>query len=114
MAAIGVHYNHPHAAYLLLLATGLSSRRLRVLTGGLAACYFLNLVAMEGLGRFYGLGHVAIEGWIRAGASLRTAPGFDVTLLLAVVQLVLFALLLRALPAELQGCPPEGRVAGAD
>ncbi len=106
MAAIGVHYNHPHAAYLLLLATGLDSRRLRVLAGGLAFCYFLNLVAMEGLGRFYGLGHVTIEHWILAGQSFRTAPGFDVTLLLAVVQLTLFAWLLRVLPAELQGPAP--------
>ena len=114
MHPIGVHYNHPHAAYLLLLATGLNSRRLRVLAGGLAVCYFLNLVAMEGLGRFYGLGHVAIEGWIQAGASFRTAPGFDVTLLLAVAQLAMFALLLRALPAEPVDSPPGTERAGAD
>jgi hypothetical protein len=102
MLAVGVHENHPHPMFLLLLCTGLVSRRLRVVTIGAATVYVLNMLMLSGIGRFYGPRYAALEPVARAIATWRLAPGFDFTLVLALANTALFAVLLAALPAEME------------
>jgi hypothetical protein len=104
ICAIGVHENHPHAVFLLLLATGLPGRRLRLIFAGLAVTYTLGLVALGGLGRFYGPRYMATSGWSAAVRALRLLPGFDLTLVLAVANLALFVWLLWSLRSLLSLC----------
>ncbi|HVR71096.1 MAG TPA: hypothetical protein VMT87_09665, partial [Vicinamibacteria bacterium] len=102
MLAVGVHENHPHALVLLLVASGLASRRMRVLFAGVAVSYTANMLALSGLGRFYGPRHLVLEPLATAWPALRVLPGFDVTLLLAALNAFLFVWLLRCLPEELR------------
>jgi hypothetical protein len=102
MLAMGVHENHPHALPLLLVASGLASRRMRVLFAGVAVSYTANMLLLSGLGRFYGTRHLVIEPLSGAWTALRLLPGFDLSLLLAVLNAVLFAALLHRLPEELR------------
>lgn len=99
--AIGVHHNHPHLVFLALGATGLPSRRLQILTGALSASYVLNMLLLSGLGRFYGSRHLILEPLNHAILGMRMSFGFDLTLALAVLNTVLFVLLLLRLPKEL-------------
>lgn len=91
VCAVGVHENHPHPLFLLLVATGLATRRLRVLTAGCALVYVANMLALSGIGRFYGPRYAVLEPLARAAASFRMAAGFDLTLALVVLQFGLFA-----------------------
>jgi hypothetical protein len=91
MLAIGVHENHPHLAVACLLASGLKSRRLRLLAAAFGSIYVLNMLALGGLGRLYGLRYAALEPLAQDILTARLALGFDVTLLLAAVNLLLFA-----------------------
>ncbi|HET9318073.1 MAG TPA: hypothetical protein VFQ51_20940, partial [Vicinamibacteria bacterium] len=91
VCAVGVHENHPHALFLCLFATGLATRRLRRLAIGCAAVYVANMLLLSGLGRFYGPRYAVIEPLARWVGGLRMALGFDLTLVLAVVQIALFA-----------------------
>jgi hypothetical protein len=91
VCAVGVHENHPHALFLLLFATGLATRPLRLLTLGCALVYVANMLMLSGLGRFYGPRFALLEPAARVLGSLRMALGFDLTLLLAALQLGLFA-----------------------
>jgi hypothetical protein len=100
--AIGVHENHPHAFVLALMATGLATQRLRWMSAVLFTTYVLNMLALSGLGRYYGLRYLAIEELVARVGALRLAAGFDLTVALAVVNLVTFAALLRALPVEME------------
>jgi hypothetical protein len=106
--ALGVHENHPHAMILLMMASGLASRLSRVIFAGVAASYTLNMLALSGLGRFYGPRHMLIEPLAPAWPALRSLPGFDLTLLLAVANLLLFAALLTHLPHELRRAQAGG------
>jgi hypothetical protein len=99
--AIGVHENHPHAFVLALLATGLLTRRLQALAALLLTSYVLNMLCLSGLGRFYNLRYIELEGLVRTVEHLRTWPGFDLTLLLAAVNIGCFALLMAHLDGEL-------------
>ena len=99
--AIGIHENHPHAFAPALLATGLVTTRLRILAGVFFSTYVLNMLALSGLGRFYGMRYVAIDGLAHAAAAVRLGLGFDVTLVLAVVNVAAFVWLLAALPREM-------------
>jgi hypothetical protein len=101
MVAVGVHENHPHPLYLLLFATGLPSRRLRALTAVTSTVYVLNMLAMSGLGRFYGPRYAVLGPLIQAAAAFRMAPGFDVTLILTAVNLAACAWLLAGLEADM-------------
>lgn len=98
VCAVGVHENHPHALFLLLFATGLATRGLRQLTAGCAFVYVANTLMLSGLGRFYGPRFAILEPGARALAGLRMAAGFDLTLLLGVLQVTLFAWALVRLP----------------
>ncbi|MET0554235.1 MAG: hypothetical protein ABW221_14430, partial [Vicinamibacteria bacterium] len=90
VCAVGVHENHPHPLFLLLCATGLATARLRLLAAGCALVYVANMLALSGIGRFYGSRYAVLEPLARAAASFRMALGFDVTLLLALLQIALF------------------------
>ena len=112
MLAVGVHENHPHPMFLLLLCTGLASRRLRVLTTVAAGVYVVNMLMLSGIGRFYGPRYAALEPAARALSTWRMALGFDFTLVLALANIALFTVLLAALPAEmerLKGPAPPAR-----
>lgn len=100
--AVGVHENHPHPLFLLLLAAGLVTPMQRALWAGLGASYVLNMLLVSGLGRFHGPRHAALEPLAASLRAWRLAPGFDATLLLAALNLVLFGLMLVRLPRELR------------
>jgi hypothetical protein len=113
MLAVGVHENHPHPMFLLLLCTRLPTARLRAVTLGASLVYVLNMAMLSGLGRFYGPRYAALEPAARALATWRMALGFDFTLLLAVIATALFALLLVGLRADMERLrepapPPRG------
>lgn len=113
MLAVGVHENHPHPMFLLLACTGLPTWGLRVVAFGTAAAYVLNMLMLSGIGRFYGPRYAALEPAARALATWRMAAGFDLTLVLALANTALFALLLLGLRAEmerLKGSVPPARV----
>jgi hypothetical protein len=59
------------------------------------------MLMLSGIGRFYGPRYATLEPLARALATWRMALGFDFTLVLALVNTVLFAVLLAALPAEM-------------
>ena len=90
MLATGVFENHVHPLFLLLLAGGLATRRCRIVAAGAAAVYVLDVLTMSGLGRFYTTRHFVLaelRPWFDA---LRMGLGFDLTALLAVLNLGLF------------------------
>ncbi len=103
MLAIGVHENHPHMLVLCLLATGLVSRRLRLVALLVFSTYTLNLLVLSGIGRFYGPRYMALLPLVEAVGRLRLGLGFDLTLALALVNVVVLAILIPALPRELAG-----------
>ena len=111
--AIGIHENHPHAFAPALLATGLMTRRLRVLAAVFLSTYVLNMLALSGIGRFYGVRHLAVDSLSRWAGQVRMAPGFDLTLLLAVVNLAAFVWLLVVLPREMEAAASGGQDAQA-
>ena len=92
MVAIGVHENHPHLFVLSLLATGLASLRLRLIAAILLTTYCLNMLALSGLGRFYGSRHMALEPLL--GVSVLGG------LFGAGLNLALFSILLQVCPDE--------------
>jgi hypothetical protein len=113
MLAVGVHENHPHPMFLLLLCTGLPTRRLRAVALGTSVVYVLNMLMLSGLGRFYGLRYAALEPAARALGTWRMALGFDFTLLLALLATALFVVLLIGLRGDMAavtepGPPPRG------
>ena len=105
MVAVGVHENHPHPLFLLLLGTGLPSRALRAQFSLASLVYVLNMLAVSGIGRFHGLRYAALEPLLPAVASLRMALGFDLTLLLAVANVAVFAWMLAAFAARDEALP---------
>jgi len=98
--AMGVHENHPHSMFLAFAATGLFSRRLRALVALLSLSYVLNMLSLSALGRFYGLRYMALEPLAATVASLRMSLGFDLTLLLGVLNTGLFVFVLASLRSE--------------
>lgn len=101
MLATGVFENHVHAMFLLLLAGGLLTPRCRVVTAGAAAVYVLDVLAMSGLGRFYTMRYLWLAPSTPLFDRLRMGLGFDLTLVLAVVNLALLAVWWRGLPSAL-------------
>jgi hypothetical protein len=102
MFAMGVHHNHPHLIFLVMAATGLTSRRLQILVGTLTVGYVFNLLMLSGLGRFYGPRYTMLEPATHVISNLRMALGFDLTLLLALVHTFLYVWLMLSLPKELE------------
>ena len=103
---IGAHDNHNHPLFLLLVGTGLGSGFLRGLSAAAATSTLIGATCLHGLGRFYGPQWKAVlpvsDGLVR----MRMAPGFDLTLILSVVNtaVLVFALArLKRTIAELEG-----------
>lgn len=103
LTGIGVHENHPHPMFLLLAATALGTPLLAGTAAVSALVYVANMLAMSGLGRFYGTRYLALEPLAEAAQRFRMAAGFDVTLALAVVNVLAFAVLLARLRAPMDG-----------
>ena len=101
MLAIGVHENHAHGMHLLLLATGLGSRPLRVFAAATGALYSLNFLCMSGIGRIYAPRVAHLQELSMAVGRLRLGAGFDLTILLAVGNTLLLGWILATLPRHL-------------
>jgi hypothetical protein len=102
MLATGAYENHIHTLFLLLLAGGLVRRRCRVVFGLGAAVYVLDMAVMSGLGRFYTWRYLVVEPLTPVFDAVRMGLGFDLTVLLAFVDLGLFAAWWLGLPAALR------------
>jgi hypothetical protein len=102
---IGVHDNHNHPLFLLLVATGLQTTFLRRFAFAAATSTLLGSVCLHGLGRFYGAQWQAVLPFADSVARLRMAMGFDLTLVLSLFNsLLLLAVLwrLKRVLAELE------------
>ena len=66
-----------------------------------STAYVLNLLALSGLGRFYGPRHMALEPLSEWIAGFRMGLGFDLTLILAIANTVAFVLLIGLLLRKL-------------
>ena len=102
MLATGAYENHIHTLFLLLLAGGLVTRRCRVIFAVGALVYVLDLAVMSGLGRFYTWRYLVVEPLTPVFDAVRMGLGFDLTVLLAVVDLALFVAWWTGLPAALR------------
>jgi hypothetical protein len=102
LLTVGAHDNHNHPLFLLLCATGLGSPFLRWFTVVLATSTLLGSVALHGIGRFYGPEWRALLPLANAADALRMSLGFDLTLVLAAVNTMLFVWLLARLRNELE------------
>jgi len=102
MLATGAYENHIHTLFLLLLAGGLVTRRCRVVFAAGAIVYVLDMAVMSGLGRFYTWRYLVVEPLTPVFDAVRMGLGFDLTVLLAVVDLALFAAWWMGLPAALR------------
>jgi hypothetical protein len=107
MLATGVFENHVHPLFLLLLAGGLTTRRCRTVAAGAATVYVLDVLAMSGLGRFYTIRHLLLAPLTPAFDTLRMGLGFDLTVLLAVLNLALLVAWWTGLPAAMR-TPADG------
>jgi hypothetical protein len=107
MLATGAYENHIHTLFLLLLAGGLVTRRCRVVFAAGAIVYVLDMAVMSGLGRFYTWRYLVVEPLTPTFDAVRMGLGFDLTVLLAVVDLALFVAWWTGLPAALRA-PDDG------
>jgi hypothetical protein len=105
--AAGVHVNHPHPMVLLFVAAGMGGRPWRWATWTLLTSYTVNIVLLEGLGRLNGPRYGALEAAGAVAEAARLAPGFDVTLLLAVANVVALAAILARARAGLDAAEPR-------
>lgn len=99
---IGVHDNHNHPLFLLLVATGLGTPFLRGFALSAATSTLLGSVCLHGLGRYYGTQWRAVLPLADSVARLRMAAGFDFTLVLGVVNCVLLAVAMWRLKPTLE------------
>jgi hypothetical protein len=102
MLATGAYENHIHTLFLLLLAGGLTTRRGRVIAALGAAVYVVDMLVMSGLGRFYTWRYLVVEPLTPVFDTVRMGLGFDLTVLLAVVNLGLFVAWWAGLPAAMR------------
>jgi len=108
LLTVGVHDNHNHAMFLLLMATGLATRFLRVWIALLATSTMLGSLCLHGLGRFYGPQWRGVLPITEAVSGLRMAAGFDLTMVLSVLNTALFlAALVRLRRTLLELQPPS-------
>jgi hypothetical protein len=105
--AAGVHVNHPHPMVLLFVAASMGGRPWRWATWTLVTTYTLNIVLLEGLGRLNGPRYGFLEAAGAAAEAARLALGFDVTLLLAVLNVVALAAILARAGAGLDATDPR-------
>ncbi len=108
---VGVHDNHNHPLFLLLVATGLGTPFLRFFAATAATSTLLGSLCLHGPGRFYGPQWKAILPLADLATRLRMAPGFDLTLALTLLNTALFVLALVRLKATLRDLEGEGAAA---
>ena len=99
---IGVHDNHNHPLFLLLVATGLGTPFLRWFSAAAATSTLLGSVSLHGLGRYYGTQWRAVLPIADSVARIRMVLGFDLTLLLSVINCVLLGVALWRLNRTLE------------
>jgi hypothetical protein len=99
---IGVHDNHNHPMFLLLMATGLSTTFLRGFTLAAATSTLLGSLCLHGFGRFYGPQWRPVLPFADAVARVRMMMGFDLTLILSAVNCLLLVFALVRLKATLR------------
>jgi hypothetical protein len=105
--AVGVHDNHPHPFFLILLTTGLPTRSVRALFVITSTTYVLNSALLSGLGRFYGARHAWIAPLSDSVTHWRMVAGFDLTLPLVILNVAcVWGLCSEPLAAY---APPETR-----
>lgn len=104
---IGVHDNHNHPLFLLLVATGLGTPFLRGFALTAATSTLLGSVCLHGLGRYYGAQWKTVLPLADSVARLRMAAGFDLTLLLGIVNCALLAVALWRLKPTLESLEKE-------
>ncbi|MBX7186592.1 MAG: glycosyltransferase 87 family protein [Vicinamibacteria bacterium] len=104
---IGVHDNHNHPLFLLLVATGLGTPFLRGFAFAAATSTLLGSVCLHGLGRYYGPQWRTVLPIADSVARLRMAAGFDLTLLLGLVNWALLAVALWRLKPTLESLEKE-------
>ncbi len=92
LVGLGVHENHPHPLFLLLLCAGLCGTRARLVALGAALVYVGDMLALSGLGRFHGSRYLWLLPWAERAQALRMAAGIDLTLVLTFVHVAVFAL----------------------
>jgi hypothetical protein len=90
LLTIGVHDNHNHPLFLLLVATGLGTGSLRAFTATAATTTLVGSLCLHGLGRFYGPQWRSVLPLADAVAGLRMSLGFDLTVVLSLVNCLLF------------------------
>jgi len=78
------------------------TRRCRVIAALGAAVYVLDMLLMSGLGRFYTWRYLVVEPLTPVFDAVRMGLGFDLTVLLAAVNLALFAAWWMGLRAALE------------
>mgnify|MGYP000520358654 CR=1 FL=1 len=98
---IGVHDNHNHPLFLLLVATGLGTPFLRAFSLSAATTTLFGSVCLHGLGRFYGTQWRSVLPLADSVARLRMSLGFDLTLLLSIANTLLLVVALWRLPKTL-------------
>ena len=99
---IGVHDNHNHPLFLLLVATSLRTPFLRAFSAAAATSTLLGSLCLHGLGRYYGTQWRAVLPIADSVARLRMAMGFDLTLVLSVLNCVLLGVALWRLARTLE------------
>jgi hypothetical protein len=99
---VGVHDNHNHPLFLLLVATGLGTWFLRGFFFATALSTLLGSVALHAFGRYYGPQWRSVLPFADSVARLRMAAGFDDTLVLSVVNTALLIVALVRLAPTLR------------
>jgi len=99
LLAVGVHENHVHPMFLLLLLTGLPSLRLTGVFAASSLVFVLGMLCQSGLGRFH-CRFAFYKPFLGPVDALRMAPGFDLSLALAVLNLATVGAMLPAANAE--------------
>ncbi|MEO5761011.1 MAG: glycosyltransferase 87 family protein [Vicinamibacteria bacterium] len=93
---IGVHDNHNHPMFLLLVATGLMTPFLRWFSAVAATSTLLGSICLHAFGRYYGAQWRPVLPMADAIARVRMVMGFDLTVLLSIVNCwLLLAALIR-------------------
>jgi hypothetical protein len=102
MLTVGVHDNHNHPLFLMLVATGLTTPFLRRFAAAAATATFLGSVCLHGFGRYYGTQWRTVLPFADTMARIRMAPGFDLTLVLSALNCILLVFAIVRLKATLR------------
>ena len=102
LLTVGVHDNHNHPMFLLLAGTGLAVPFVRNFSLVAAITTLLGSICLHGLGRYYGAQWRPILPLADTIARMRMALGFDLTLLLAALNVALLVIALARLRGTIE------------